>query len=45
MTAKKKGKPGRKPERLIVSGNWKDAIKRAIGRGKPPKGKPKKKIK
>jgi hypothetical protein len=33
----KKKKPGRKPETLTIEGDWKDAVKRAIARGKPKK--------
>jgi hypothetical protein len=32
-----KGKSGPKPETLKVKGNWKDAVKHAMQRGKPPK--------
>ncbi len=42
-----KGKPGRQAEVLKVDGDWKDAVSRALKRGKPPeqrtKGNKKKK--
>jgi hypothetical protein len=31
----KKKKPGRKPETLSIEGDWKDAVKQAMKRGKP----------
>lgn len=34
-----KKKPGPKPEALKIEGDWKDAVKTAIQRGKPPKPK------
>ena len=34
-------KPGPKPETLKVEGDWKDAVKHAMKRGKPPKPKAK----
>lgn len=41
LVAKKKvtpkSKPGPKPETLKVEGDWKDAVKTALKRGKPPK--------
>jgi hypothetical protein len=33
---KKKAKPGPKPEVLKIEGDWKDAVKDAMKRGKPP---------
>jgi hypothetical protein len=33
----KKQKPGPKPETLTIEGDWKDAVKVAMKRGKPPK--------
>lgn len=33
-----KRKPGPKPESLKIEGDWKDAVKTALERGKPPKG-------
>jgi hypothetical protein len=43
-TPKKKGsskkKRGRKPESLNLEGDWKDAVKSALKRGKPPAVKP-----
>jgi hypothetical protein len=41
--AKKKSPPkgkkrGRKPEVLKIEGDWKDAVKHALKRGKPPTG-------
>lgn len=35
--AKKAKKRGPKPETLKIEGDWKDAIGRAMKRGKPPK--------
>lgn len=32
-----KKKPGPKPETLKIEGDWKDAMKKALKRGKPPK--------
>lgn len=39
MAGKKKQpkKPGRKPETLSIEGDWKDAMKHALKRGKPPR--------
>jgi hypothetical protein len=40
MAAKKvtpRKKPGPEPETLKIEGDWKDAIGKAIKRGKPPK--------
>lgn len=34
--AKKQGTRGPPPERLAIEGDWKGAVKRALGRGKPP---------
>ena len=34
-----KQKPGPKPETLKIEGDWEDAVKTAITRGKPPKPK------
>jgi hypothetical protein len=34
-----KRKPGPKPEALKIDGDWKDAVKSALKRGKPPKPK------
>ena len=36
-------KRGPKPETLRVEGNWKDAVKHALSRGKPPSDAPPKK--
>jgi hypothetical protein len=41
VTSKPKKKPGPKPETLAVEGNWEDAVKLAMKRGKPPKPKEK----
>jgi hypothetical protein len=44
MPKKKVGTPkkrGPKPETLTIEGDWKDAMKRALKRGKPPKPKAK----
>jgi hypothetical protein len=38
--AKKKESPkkrGPKPDTLKLEGDWKDAVKKALGKGKPPK--------
>jgi len=35
--AKKAARRGPEPERLKIEGNWKDAVKHALSRGKPPK--------
>ncbi len=35
----KKAKPGPKPETLKIEGDWKDAVKHVMTRGKPPKRK------
>ncbi len=35
----KSRRAGRPEEPLVVEGNWKDAVKSALGRGKPPKTK------
>ena len=32
-----KRKPGPKPESLKIEGDWKDAVGKALKRGKPPK--------
>ena len=37
VTPKKRGP---KPERLKVEGDWQDAVKHAMKRGKPPKDRP-----
>ena len=42
MTKKKlpsKKKPGPRPDTLKVEGDWKDAVSKALKRGKPPKPK------
>lgn len=31
-----KRRPGPKPEKLKIDGDWKDAVKSALRRGKPP---------
>ena len=36
-----KRKPGPKPESLKIEGDWKDAVKTALERGKPPTPKEK----
>lgn len=33
---KSKGKPGPDAERLVMNANWKDAVKQALKKGKPP---------
>lgn len=35
--APSKRKPGPKPEKLKIDGDWKDAVKSALRRGKPPR--------
>ena len=41
--AKKNGAPrntpGPKPERVRIEGAWKEAVEKALEKGKPPKGK------
>lgn len=37
--SKKQRKGGRKAEVLKIDGDWKDAMKQAMKRGKPPKQK------
>jgi hypothetical protein len=37
---KKKQKPGPKEERLIIQGDWKEAVKRSLEKKKPPAGWP-----
>ena len=37
MTAKKRGPA---PDRLKIDGDWKDAAKKAMAKGKPPATKP-----
>lgn len=34
-------KRGPKPENLTIKGDWQEAVKKAIKRGKPPEGWPK----
>lgn len=36
MSKKRKKKPGPKPERLKLEGDWKDAIKKALKKTLPP---------
>jgi hypothetical protein len=38
---KKKQKPGPKAERLVIQGNWKEAVKRSFEKKKTPEGWPK----
>jgi hypothetical protein len=38
---KKAKKRGRKSGRLIIDGNWQEAVKKAVKREKPPEGWPK----
>lgn len=38
---KRKAKPGPEAERLVIEGNWKDAIKKAFKKEKPASGWPK----
>lgn len=45
MAPKKKRKGGRTPERLRIEADWKDAIAKALKRGKPPDDKTPKKPK
>lgn len=41
MAPDKKSKPGPEAERLVLPGNWKAAVRKALARGKPPKAEPK----
>jgi hypothetical protein len=34
--------PGPKPDTLKFDGNWKDAVKKSLGKRRPPEGWPKK---
>ena len=43
MSKDKTIKRGPKPETVSIEGNWKDAVKQALSKGKPPKSLPKKK--
>lgn len=36
-------KRGRRPDALVIPGNWKDAVKDALAKGKPPAKKAAKK--
>jgi hypothetical protein len=36
-----KSKPGPKPDTLKLAGDWKDAMKKAMGKKKPKEGWPK----
>jgi len=38
---KQKGTPGPQPERLVIEGNWKEAIKKSFKKEQPAKGWPK----
>lgn len=40
---KPKAKTGPKPETLAIDANWRDAAKKAMKKGKPPKDEPVKK--
>jgi hypothetical protein len=42
---RKKKTPGPQPERLVISGNWKDAMKKSFKAQKPASGWPKPKRK
>jgi hypothetical protein len=42
MDKKKPSKPGPEPETLVIEGDWKDAVRQALKKGKPPA--PKKKV-
>jgi hypothetical protein len=39
MATKKRKATGPKPERLVIAGGWKEAVSRALKRGKPPTAK------
>jgi len=39
--AKPSAKPGPKPERLKIEGDWRQAIKKSLAKKKPPEGWPK----
>jgi hypothetical protein len=46
MTEKRRGKPGPEAERLKLDGNWREAVRKAVRKGKPPrKGKKKRRAK
>jgi hypothetical protein len=42
MAPRKRNRTGPKPEVLKIAGNWRDAVKQSLKRGKPPEAKPKK---
>ncbi len=39
--SKKKGSPGPKADRLKLTGNWKDLVKKSLSKKKPAEGWPK----
>jgi hypothetical protein len=39
MTKKSPGKPGPEPETLKLEGNWEQAVKKALARGRPSAAK------
>jgi hypothetical protein len=34
------GKPGPEPDRVKIEGDWEEAVKRALGKKRPPEGWP-----
>jgi hypothetical protein len=40
MAGKIKRGPGPEPERLKIEGDWEEAMKRALGKKRPPEGWP-----
>ena len=40
MTDDRKDKPGPKPDRLKIEGDWEEAAKRLVRKQKPPEGWP-----
>ncbi len=41
MTEDPKKKPGPDAERLVIEGDWEDAMRKAMGKKRPPDGWPK----
>ena len=39
MNSSKPAKPGPKPETLAIDGDWQEAVKKALKKGKPPAAK------
>jgi len=40
MAKQRRNKPGPKPDHLKLEGDWGEAVKKAIRKGKPPDGWP-----